>query len=364
MGLDFIRPAKIGAFVLALAAAGCDDGSGAGDARWVAAWATSMMEPGAQIGELKSRSFSDETLRQTVTVTASGDRVRLRLSNLFGSQPLELAEVRVAKEQEPLVTAPGSDRQVQFAGRSGATIPAAAELLSDVVDLEVSEGERLIVSIYAAKPSELATWHPLSLTTHAVAAGNQAASQRLTEPSALTSAFWLAGVDVESAANDRVLVTFGDSITDGASSTLDGRSSYPDRLYARLQEDPETRSVAVVNHGLGGNRLLRDDIGPSGLSRFERDVLGTPGVTHAIVLIGINDIGMPGFVGPSEQVTADELIDGLETLADEARANGVETLVGTIMPFEAAFPRTTRSKGRRFARPSTRGSAATRRTTG
>lgn len=341
-GLECIRPAKIGAFVLALAAAGCDDGGGGGDggpdARWVAAWATSMMEPGAEIGELKSRRFSDETLRQTVTVTASGDRVRLRLSNLFGSAPLELAEVRVARELEPLVTVLDSDRQVHFAGRPGATIPASAELLSDVVDLEVSEGDRLIVSIYAAEPSELATWHPLSLTTHAVAAGNQAASQRLSEPSALSSAFWLAGVDVESAVNDRVVVTFGDSITDGASSTIDGRRSYPDRLFARLQEDPHARSVAVVNQGLGGNRLLRDSIGPSGMSRFERDVLGTPGVTHAIVLIGINDIGMPGFVGPSEQVTADELIDGLETLADEARANGVKAFVGTIMPFEAAFP--------------------------
>ncbi|WP_170135493.1 SGNH/GDSL hydrolase family protein [Nannocystis exedens] len=342
MGTLFTRPTKIGAFVLALAAAGCDDGGGGDDegpdARWVAAWATSMMEPEPAIIETKSRSFSDETLRQTVTVTAAGDRVRLRLSNLFGSQPLELAEVRVAKEQEPLVTAPGSDRQVHFAGRPGATIPAAAELLSDGVDLEVSPGDRLIVSIYASKPSELATWHPFSFTTHAVAEGNQAASERLTEPSTLSSAFWLAGVDVESAETDKVVVTFGDSITDGSYSTVDARRSYPDRLFARLQDDPETRSVAVVNHGLGGNRLLRDSVGPSGLSRFERDVLGTPGVTHAIVLIGINDIGMPGFVGPSEQVTADELIDGLESLADQAKAKGVKAFVGTILPFEAAFP--------------------------
>lgn len=327
------------AFVLALTAAGCEGGDEEGpDARWVAAWAASMMEPGPEFDQLKSRSFSDETLRQTVTVTASGDRVRLRLSNLFGSEPLELAEVRVAKEQGPLVTAPDSDRQVRFAGQTGATIPAAGEAVSDDVDLEVSPGDRLIVSIHAAKTTGLATWHPFSLTTHAVAGGDQTARETLTDPSALTSTFWLTGVDVDATVTDRVLVTFGDSITDGSSSTLDAGKSYPDRLFARLQEDAETRTIAVVNHGLGGNRLLRDSIGPSGLSRFERDVLGAPGVTHAIVLIGINDIGMPGFAGPSEAVTADELIDGLESLADEASAQGVQAYVGTIMPFEAAFP--------------------------
>ncbi|MDC0720925.1 SGNH/GDSL hydrolase family protein [Nannocystis bainbridge] len=334
---DFTRLAKRGGFVLALAVAGCGADAGP-DARWVAGWATSMMEPGTEIVELKSRSFSDETLRQTVTVTASGDRVRLRLSNRFGSRPLELAEVRVAKELEALVTAPGSDRPVQFGGGQGVTIAAAAEVTSDDVDLEVRPGDRLIVSVYVSQPTELATWHPFSSRTHAVASGNQAASERLSDSGPLSSTFWLAGVEVESAETDRVVVTFGDSITDGTSSTVDAPRSYPDRLFARLQEDEQTRSVAVVNHGLGGNRLLRDSLGPSGLSRFEREVLGTPGVSHAIILIGINDIGMPGFVGPSESVTADELIDGLESLADEARAKGVTALVGTIMPFEAAFP--------------------------
>lgn len=335
--LDFMRLATTGAFVLGLAAAGCDEGAGP-EARWVAGWATSMMEPGTEILELTSRSFADETLRQTVTVAATGDRVRLRLSNRFGGRPLALAEVRVAKEQGPLVAAPGSDRQVRFGGRPDATIAADADLLSDGVDLEVAAGERLIVSVYVAQPTEPATWHPFSSTTHAVARGNQAASERLSEPSALVSTFWLAGVEVESTETDRVVVAFGDSITDGTSATVDAQRSYPDRLFARLQADAATRSVAVVNHGLGGNRLLRDSLGPSGLSRFGRDVLGTPGVTHTIVLIGINDIGMPGFLGPAESVTADALIEGLESLAEAARAEGVAAFVGTITPFEGAFP--------------------------
>ncbi|NUQ74620.1 MAG: SGNH/GDSL hydrolase family protein [Polyangiaceae bacterium] len=335
---SMFRPMMLWAAALALAASGC---GGAGEepvASWTAAWTTSMMAPDPEVLDFESRSFSDETLRQQVEVTASGDRVRLRISNLFGSQPLEIAEVRVARAVSPLATAPDTDRPVFFAGKPNVTIPAAAEVLSDGVEFEVNQGDRLAVSIYVSKPSEPATWHPFLTTTSAVAEGNQAASPSFSAPVELTSGYWLAGADVLSATTDKVIVAFGDSITDGSSTTIDGRKRYSDRLFARLQADPETKTIAVVNHGLGGNRLLRDSIGPSGISRFERDVLGTPGVSHVVVLIGINDIGMPGFVGPSEQVTADEIIGGLESLAVKARSRGVKAFVGTLLPFEDAFP--------------------------
>ncbi|WP_437817148.1 SGNH/GDSL hydrolase family protein [Sorangium sp. So ce1078] len=324
--------------MLALAAAGCGGDDDVPVASWTAAWGTTMQGADSPFPDMPPRSFSDETLRQRLAVTASGDRVRLRLSNLFGTQPLELAEVRVAKEASPFVSAPGTDRRVQFSGQPSASIPPASEAVSDGVDLAVSPGDRLIVSIHSAATSEPATWHPMSFTTHAVAKGNQAASETLTSPTTMTSTYWLAGVDVESTEPQKVVVTFGDSITDGATSTVDADKRYSDRLFARLQADPETRRVAVVNQGLGGNRLLRDNIGPSAVSRFERDVLGTPGVTHAIVLIGINDIGMPGFLGAAEKVTAAQLIDGLTSLADKARARGVKAFVGTLLPFEEAFP--------------------------
>ncbi|WP_433928540.1 SGNH/GDSL hydrolase family protein [Sorangium cellulosum] len=328
----------VGAFIFAVATAGCGGDDEAPIASWTAAWGTAMQGPDSPFPDLTPRSFNDETVRQRVVVTASGDQVRLRLSNLFGTQPLELAEIRVAKEASPFVAAPGTDRRVQLSGEPSASIPPASEAVSDGVDLAVSPGDRLIVSIHSAAASEPATWHPFSLTTHAVAEGNQAASEALTSPTHITSAYWLAGVDVESTEPQKVVVTFGDSITDGSSSTMDAEKRYSDRLFARLQADPETRMFAVVNQGLGGNRLLRDSVGPSAVSRFERDVLGTPGVTHVIVLIGINDIGMPGFLGPAEKATADQMIDGLRSLADKARAKGVKAFVGTLMPFEEAFP--------------------------
>ncbi|MGK3988834.1 SGNH/GDSL hydrolase family protein [Sorangium sp. So ce136] len=330
--------ASVGAIVLAVATAGCGGDDVAPVARWTAAWGTTMQGADSPFPDLAPRSFSDETVRQRIVVTASGDQVRLRLSNLFGTQPLELAEVHVAKETSPFVAAPGTDRQVHFSGEPSASIPPASEAVSDGVDLAVSPGDRLIVSIYSAAASEPATWHPFALTTHAVAEGNQAASETLTSPTDITSTYWLAGVDVESAEPRKVVVTFGDSITDGTSSTMDAGKRYSDRLFARLQADPETRMFAVVNQGLGGNRLLRDGVGPSAVSRFERDVLGTPGVTHVIVLIGINDIGMPGFLGGAEKATAEQMIDGLESLADKARAKGVKAFVGTLTPFEEAFP--------------------------
>ncbi|XXT22597.1 SGNH/GDSL hydrolase family protein [Sorangium sp. So ce429] len=338
IGSKFTRASTAGAFVLAVATAGCGGDDEAPVASWTAAWGTTMQGADSPFPDLAPRSFSDETVRQRIVVTASGDQVRLRLSNLFGTQPLELAEVRVAKEASPFVAAPGTDRRVQFSGQPSASIPPASEAASDGVDLAVSPGDRLVVSIHSAAASEPATWHPFSLTTHAVAMGNQAASETLASPTNITSTYWLAGVDVESTEPRKVVVTFGDSITDGTSTTMDAEKRYSDRLFARLQADPETRMVAVVNQGLGGNRLLRDSVGPSAVSRFERDVLGTPGVTHVIVLIGINDIGMAAFVGPAEKATADQMIDGLESLADKARAKGVKAFVGTLMPFEEAFP--------------------------
>ncbi|WP_437512492.1 SGNH/GDSL hydrolase family protein [Sorangium sp. So ce1099] len=338
IGSRFTRVSTAGALVLAVAAAGCGGDDEAPVARWTAAWGTTMQGADSPFPDLAPRSFSDETVRQRLVVTASGDQVRLRLSNLFGTQPLELAEVRVAKEASPFVAAPGTDRRVHFSGEPSASIPPASEAVSDGVDLAVSPGDRLIVSIHSAAASEPATWHPFSLTTHAVAKGNQAASETLTSPTNITSTYWLAGVDVESTEPQKVVVTFGDSITDGTSSTMDAEKRYSDRLFARLQADPETRMFAVVNQGLGGNRLLRDSVGPSAVSRFERDVLGAPGVTHVIVLIGINDIGMPGFLGSAEEATAAQMIDGLESLADKARAKGVKAFVGTLMPFEEAFP--------------------------
>ncbi|KYF90062.1 hypothetical protein BE17_49775 [Sorangium cellulosum] len=338
IGSRFTRASTAGALVLAAATAGCGGDDVAPVGRWTAAWGTTMQGADSPFPDLAPRSFSDETVRQRIVVTASGDQVRLRLSNRFGTQPLELAEVRVAKEASPFVAAPGTDRRVQFSGRPSASIPPASEAVSDGVDLAVSAGDHLIVSIHSAAASEPATWHPFSLTTHAVARGNQAASETLTSPTNITSTYWLTGVDVESTEPQKVVVMFGDSITDGTSSTMDAEKRTSDRLFARLQADPETRMFAVVNQGLGGNRLLRDSVGPSAVSRFERDVLGTPGVTHVLVLIGINDIGMAGFVGPAEAATADQMIDGLESLADKARAKGVKAFVGTLMPFEEAFP--------------------------
>ncbi len=140
-----------------------------------------------------------------------------------------------------------------------------------------------------------------------------------------------------------MVVAFGDSITEGAGAVEDqGRPvRYPDRLAARLRAAPGGGAPpAVVNAGISGNRLLADGVGPKGLARFERDVLARPGVTHVLIMIGINDIGfsMPeGAAGPVRgQPSAEEITAGLQSLIRQAEARGVRVLRGTLPPFKGA----------------------------
>jgi lysophospholipase L1-like esterase len=158
---------------------------------------------------------------------------------------------------------------------------------------------------------------------------------------------FLAGVDVVDLGLRKAIVAFGDSITDGDQSTQDANRRWPDMLAARLQAPERKDPIAVLNAGIGGNRILHDGAGPSGpkfgisaLARFDRDVLAQPGVKYVIVLEGINDIGQPDVAAPaSERVTADEIIFGLGQLIRRAHKKDLRIFGGTLTPFEgAAFP--------------------------
>jgi lysophospholipase L1-like esterase len=149
------------------------------------------------------------------------------------------------------------------------------------------------------------------------------------------------GLDVVTRATPRVVVAFGDSITQGTAESQP--ASYPDRLAARLREQPrDAGTVAVINAGIGGNRLLLDGTGQRGIDRFRRDALGQSGVTHVLILIGINDIGvslpvaMQGLSPAFRPASAEQLTAGLETLIEQARTRGVKVLLGTITPFKGA----------------------------
>ncbi|WP_116051443.1 SGNH/GDSL hydrolase family protein [Amycolatopsis palatopharyngis] len=315
---------------------------------WVGTWGTSMQEPGPDgfSGPNWSREgFTDQSVRQVVRVSTGGLRLRVRLSNEYGTVPLRLTGASVGKASTGGSLRPGSVRSLTFDHSPSATIPAGEQLASDPVPLPIAPLETLSVTLYFAEPTGPSTFHEQAVATTYRAAGDHRfdrAASAFTEST--KSWYYLAGVDVADrvfGARDTV-VTLGDSITDGVASTVDAHNRYPDELAERLVA--ARKPLGVLNAGISGNRVLRDSpcFGANALDRFERDVAEQPGVRTVIVLEGINDIGMggPGFgdcVPPSPEVTAQDLIDGHRELIEAARDAGIKTVGATLLPMKGAF---------------------------
>jgi lysophospholipase L1-like esterase len=273
-----------------------------------------------------------------VRLGVGGPRLRLRLSNAFGTAPLKIdgAHVALSAQTASAAIVAGTDRVVSFAGKAGVTIPAGAAYLSDPIDLPTKGLARLAISLKLPQAPAQPTVHRSARTTAYVVAGDQLAAPDLT--GATTNLQWaqLAGVEVESPKGAAV-VTLGDSITDGSGAGVDRYERWPDVLAERLQADPRTRSLAVLNAGIGGNRLLKDGSGANGLARLDRDVFAQPGLQTLIVLIGVNDIGNLSREGPVTSEKRTEIVEGLiggyRQIVERAHAQGVRVIGATILPF-------------------------------
>ncbi|WP_431904281.1 GDSL-type esterase/lipase family protein [Nonomuraea sp. bgisy101] len=276
-----------------------------------------------------SRTFRDQTLRQIVRVRGAGDRLRVRLSNQYGKQPLTIARSHVAAHDTRSSIIPGTDIAVTFAGTAQVTIEAGAEAVSDPVDFATAGETDLVVSTYHASDAGLATYHPFALQTGYVVAGDAVSRTHLTGAEEVEPRFYLSGIDIEAPEGRQVVAAFGDSLTDGVGTAHGAHHRYPDLLAGKLDD------TFVLNLGIAGNRLLSDVFGERGIARFERDVLAAPGVTHVVVQLGINDIGMPGMLG-LPTVSAGELIAGLTSITDQAGRAGLTTIVATVSPFGGA----------------------------
>lgn len=279
--------------------------------------------------------FNNQTIRQVLRTSIGGDQVRVRFTNLFGTSPLEIDGARIALSAGGSSIKPASDTELRFNGNASATIPAGGELWSDAAELEVGAEEDLAVSLFLATKTAVATVHAMGLQTHYVADGNALSTETLSGAETRSSYYFISGVDVQRSARANVVVAFGDSITDGAGTTPDTSRRWPNYLSRRLQSDGSAGTVSVLNAGISGGRILTDVIGPSGVKRFERDVLGQTGVTHVIFLLGINDIGMAAFV-PEQEVTVEQMTAGTQSLIDKAKAKGIKVLLGTLLPWKGA----------------------------
>jgi len=311
-----------------------------GENHWVVTWGAS---PAPQLGgETQMRQeklvFENQTLREVVHLSAGGAEVRVRLSNAFGKYEAEIGAAHIALHGSGGSIVAGSDRVLTFSGRHMVTIPPNALVLSDPVKLNVPAGGQIAISLFLPKKTVGAGIHYAAQQTAYVAAGDVTGAEAVGGGGTMTSWVFLAGVDVLAPEAATAVVAFGDSITDGARSTVDANHRWPDFLAARLRE--KGRKLAVMDAGIGGNRILHDAqsnvrFGVSALARFDRDVLAQPGVKYVIVLEGINDLGHAGSSAPaSETVSADDIIAGLKQLIERAHEHGLKIFGATLTPFE------------------------------
>ena len=274
---------------------------------------------------------SNVTIRQLVRVAVAGKRIRLRFSNEGGSEPLALGAVHVGAAGPDGSVLPGSDRVVTFDGHGATSVPASSPLLSDPVDLKVEALEKLVISIHVPGP--------LSRTGHSLfqyvsgMPGDQTAAPQLPSQRLMRLPALVTQVEVDPVGANAVIVTLGDSITEGAASTNNAFRGWPDRLAERLAGAKS--SWSVVNAGIGGNRLLRYGTGPNALARLDRDVFSVSGVKAIILLEGINDIGR-GFYPPTEPVTVEALIAADKQIIARAHAKGIKVYGATLTPYKGA----------------------------
>ncbi|WP_277682157.1 SGNH/GDSL hydrolase family protein [Saccharomonospora azurea] len=307
----------------------------ANHADWVGTWHTAVTGPAAEGPSLDG--FTDTTLRQVAHVSVGGDSVRLRFSNAYGDAPLTLGSVTVAPRGDDAAGTPDVEPDavlpVTFNGRTSVTIPAGADWLSDPVDITVPDDSDLVVSTYLPGPTGPTTFHSLGFSTSFAAQGDATTDPGSAFAELDISYYFLAGIDV-TADTDGAVVFFGDSITDGVFSTVDGNMRYPDQVADRLLERTDAAPCGVLNSGIGGNRLLADDLdyGDSAMSRFERDVLSRPGVRSVVLLEGINDIG-----AAQGDLEPDELIAVYRQFIARAHDAGIEVVGATLLPYEGAF---------------------------
>ena len=279
-------------------------------------------------------SFQDETVRMIVRSSVGGDRLRLTLSNALGQSEVSIGAVHVALRERGSTIVTETDRAVTFGGKASLSVQPGTLVVSDPVELAVPPLTELAVSLYLPNETPGVTTHEFALNTTYVVAGNAAAAASLANPRTNFTYFWLTGVEVLASTDVGAIVALGDSITDGVTTTFDAHRAWPALLAAKLQSTAATRTWAVINAGISGNRVRRDVIGRSALGRFDRDVLARPGVEWLVLFEGINDItwsALPA-VPDSERATADGVIETLEQIVDRAHARGIKVMGGTLMP--------------------------------
>jgi len=308
---------------------------------WIGTWTASaqpVWEPDFPVPTNMPRNLWNQTIRQTVRASVGGKQVRVVFSNEYGTQPLRIGAAHVALADKGAAIVAGSDRKLTFGGKDTIEIPPGAPAISDPVALDVAPLTKLSVSLFVPETEPTSTMHWDGHNTAYIVSGDQTGAADFKPDSTIVSRIYLSGVMVDAAPDARAVVTFGDSITDGDGSTVDGFDRWPDNLAGRLVQAGGP-PVAVLNQGISGDKVLSDRMGVNALARFDRDVLNQPHVTTVTLMMGINDIGWPGCgLAPNDkEPTAEEIIAGYQQLVTRAHLHGLRIIGVTLTPFGDSF---------------------------
>jgi lysophospholipase L1-like esterase len=307
-----------------------------GSWHWVTAWGTSQQP------NVAAATVSNATVREFARVTIPGQLIRIRLDNTFGPAAVTIGEASVAHRVQGALVAAGSTRRVTFGGSASVTIPQGGSVLSDPVALTVHAWQDIAVSLYIPGTAVNPSRHGGAVVTNYVSApgsGDFTANETTTPfTGTFASTYWLKSIDVFSPPSTSAVVAFADSITDGTCSTLDAHDRWEDWLAVRLDLAEGDRSggrPAIVNEGIGGNTITRQNLQPPpdstpGLERIDRDVFSHSGLSHVVLFEGTNDI--------RREASARQVINGMQEIIDRVHARGLKIYGGTIIPRHNAPP--------------------------
>jgi len=305
---------------------------------WIATWGASQQIPEPQ-NALPADDLRDATMREIVHLSVGGAMLRVHMSNAFGTQPLRVTSVHIARpvsNASPAID-PATDTALTFAGAASVIVPAGAEFVSDPVAFPAGALSDVAVSFHLEDPPVQQTGHPGSRATSYYVHGDLVAAPHLTDATQVDHWYQITEIDVLAPQNAGTVVALGDSITDGHGATTNGNDRWTDVLAARLQAAAATRNIGVSNQGIGGNHLLTDGLGPSALARFDRDVLAPAGVRWLIVFEGVNDLGglaRNGEVSPAEHAAlVERVLAAYEQIIERAHAHGLRVFGATITPY-------------------------------
>ncbi|MBD1220139.1 SGNH/GDSL hydrolase family protein [Acinetobacter seifertii] len=309
--------------------------------QWITTWAASPQKVWNKdffFPTLIPEQISNQTIRQVSQISLGGEAVRLVFTNQYGEQPLYIDQTTIGLANAASLKSK-STYPVYFSGQLKARILPGKQLISDPIQLPVPDHAQLVVNSFIQKPTTFKTFHWDAKQTSWLISGNQTTNFTTpTDAKTTTARLLLSAIEVKPKQKAQVVAVIGDSITDGATATLDANSRWTDFLAKRLS----AHQVAVINSGISGNRLLTDGMGDSVLKRLNSEVFQYSGVKTLIVLIGINDISWPGTAFASKQQipSFEALTEGYQRVVREAHQQGIQVIGATLLPFSGALPNT------------------------